>query len=75
MWGDIRLGFDEEQNLEYLEYNERQTKTRTGININNIRLQKPRMYATNSARCPVHIYKEYSDKRPDGFSGEIHHSV
>ena len=39
MWGDIRLGFDLDENAEYLENNERQTKTRTGININNIRLK------------------------------------
>ena len=71
MWGDVRLGYDDEQNCEYIEYKERQTKTRTGTDFSNIRLQKPRMYATATARCPIALYKAYSDKRPDGFSGKI----
>ena len=39
-------------NKEFTEYNERQSKTRTGENVNNIR--KPRMYATYN----VAIYKK-----------------
>jgi len=42
-WGDIKL--DSEVGLEFLEYNERQTKTRTGAGISQFR-QKPRMYQT-----------------------------
>jgi hypothetical protein len=52
MWGDINLCYDNELQSEYLEFNERQTKTRTGIDLNNIRFQKPRMYATGNDRCP-----------------------
>ena len=33
MRGDAQLGFDVELNPEYLAYNERQTKTRSGIDI------------------------------------------
>jgi hypothetical protein len=68
MWGDIKLGFDNELNCEYLEYNERQTKTRTGANPTNIRLQKPRMYATGTDRCPVKCIKLYAKHRPANFS-------
>jgi hypothetical protein len=32
-WGDIQLKKDETGELEYLEYTERQTKTRTGENV------------------------------------------
>lgn len=63
------MGYDYVQQREYLEFLERQTKTRTGININNIRQENPRMYATGDNRCPVATYKKYADKRPDGFSG------
>ena len=34
MWGDVELRYDSELNSRYLEYNERQTKTRNGIDIN-----------------------------------------
>ncbi|MEW8546437.1 MAG: DUF3504 domain-containing protein [Candidatus Thiodiazotropha sp.] len=68
MWGDIQLGYDTELNLEYLEYNERQTKTRTGVDTRNIRPEKPRMYATGTERCPIQVYKSYDSLRPENFS-------
>ena len=53
---------------EYLEYVERQTKTRTGEDPRNQRPIKPRMYANNDAtsidRNPVHVYKMCKEKRP-----------
>jgi len=65
------MGYDEEMHLEYLEYNERTTKTRTGADLRNVRHQKPRMYASpESDRCPVQAYKVFSDHRPAGFSGK-----
>ncbi|XP_053401130.1 uncharacterized protein LOC128557606 [Mercenaria mercenaria] len=70
MWGDVKLGFDSATGTEYLEYNERQTKTRTGIDPSNIRRQKPRMYATGTDRCPVETYKVYAKQRPENFSGD-----
>ena len=72
MWGDVKLCVDSELSCEYLEYNERQTKTRTGTDINNIRVQKPRMYATPGLdTCPVETYKVYASHRPENFSGII----
>ena len=53
---------------EYLEYNERQTKTRTGENIVDIRQIKPKMFATGDTRNTVESYKLYASKRPYGFS-------
>jgi len=68
-WGDITLQLDEELNTEYLEYNERQTKTRTGEDTRNIRDSKPRMYAVpHSPTCPVMMYKAYKAKRPENFN-------
>lgn len=67
--GDITLQLDEELNTEYLEYNERQTKTRTGVDTCNIRDRKLRMYADpHSPTCPVMMYKAYKAKRPENFN-------
>ena len=66
-WGDIVLKTDS-HGKEYLEYFERQTKTRTGDDPRNQRPIRPRMYANNDAissdRDPVHVYRMYKDKRP-----------
>ena len=35
--GEIRLHYDKELKLEYLEFNECQTKTRTGEDMRNLR--------------------------------------
>ena len=51
--GDFKLYFDDELKTEYIEFNERQTKTRTGIDLNNIRDKSPRMYANQGSTCPV----------------------
>ena len=62
-WGDIELKRDTNSNLDYVEFNERQTKTR------NVRDSKPRAYEipANKYRCPVGMYKEYRNRRPRGF--------
>ena len=70
-WVDIKLK-NSSDGTEYLEYNERQTKTRTGGNIVDIRKIKP-MFATGDARDPVESYKLYSSKRPYGFSSDDDH--
>ena len=66
-WGDIVLKTTSD-GKEYLEYFERQTKTRTGEDPRNQRPIKPRMYANNDAisidRDSVHVYKMYKEKRP-----------
>lgn len=51
---------------EYLEFNERQTKTRTGINPRDVRLFPPKMFSTDgSERDPVAVYKTFALKRPE----------
>jgi len=67
-WRDVTLKTDSE-GKKYLEYFERQTKTRTGEEPRNQRPIKPRMYANkanaiSADRNPVHVYKVYQDKRP-----------
>ena len=43
---------------EYLEFNERETKTRSGNDPLNIRA------VPNNEKCPVKAYKVYAEKRP-----------
>jgi hypothetical protein len=63
LWGDIKLHNSEEG--PYLEYNERETKTRTG-NSSHLRSFKPKMYPTEDPRrCPIEAYKKYSSNRPE----------
>ena len=65
-WGDLNLCYDSDLNQEYIDFNERQTKTRTGEDVSNTCKDKPRMYARpDSERCPVMLYKKYADKRPE----------
>ncbi|XP_061191553.1 uncharacterized protein LOC133199700 [Saccostrea echinata] len=68
-WRDIKLKVSS-HGTEYLEYNERQTKTRTGDNIVDIRQVKPKMFSSGDIRDPVQSYKLYSAKRPLGFSSD-----
>ena len=63
MWVDTVLGYDADIKKEFLELNERQTKTRTGTDLKNIRQQKPRMYATDGEECAIKTYKAYADLR------------
>ena len=64
MWDDIILRTDENEK-EFLEMNERQTKTRTGVDVRSTRVVRPRMYAVpGSERCPVELFKLYASKRP-----------
>lgn len=70
-WGDVTLNYDYELKIEYLQLNERQTKTRTGEDVKvKRRGGMPCMYAApdNVEQCPVHTYKVYADKRPSDFS-------
>lgn len=65
-WGDIRLKADE-NGEEYLEFNERETKTRTG-NSSHIRPFLPKIFPTpdqkGTPKDPVVAYKTYASKRP-----------
>ena len=65
-WGDIRLNTDSE-GKEFLTLCERQTKTRTGEDVRNVRSAPPRMYENREVeneRNPVFVYKFYAEKRP-----------
>ena len=64
-WGDIRLGSDEYG--EYITFTERTSKTRKGGVSTEARAFTPKAYANpeKPERCPVLLYKQYSDCRPD----------
>lgn len=63
-WGDITLKSDTFGH-EYLELvKERQTKTRTGADVNDVRKTNPKIFATNDENCPVKLYKLYASLRP-----------
>ncbi|KAK7110393.1 hypothetical protein V1264_014276 [Littorina saxatilis] len=65
-WGDIQLKTNA-NGRRYLEYNERATKTRTGVNVK--RDSNPRAKAFENeedpGRCPVQIYLKYAALRPE----------
>ena len=63
-WSDVKLCEDAKRN-EYLEYTERQTKTRSGIDTSNVRKVLPKMFSTGGERDPVAVYKIYREKRPE----------
>ena len=63
-WGDVKLCEDAKGN-EYLEYTERQTKTRSGVETSNVRKVLPKMFLTGSERDPVAVNKIYREKRPE----------
>ena len=63
-WGDVKLK-ETADSKEYLEFNERQTKTRTGSDCRDIRAMPPKMFATDgSEKDPIVVYKLYAKKRP-----------
>ena len=68
-WGDVKLCRDS-QGKEYLEYNERQTKTRTGADPSNVRKVIPKMFSTGVERDPLDVYKLYCEKRPQNMLGD-----
>lgn len=64
-WGDVKL-HKTANGVEYLEFNERQTKTRTGSDYGNVRAVPPKMFATDETeRDPVAVYKFFARKRPE----------
>ena len=63
-WGDVKL-HQTALGEDYLESNERQTKTRTGSDYRDVRTVPPKMFATDgSEKDPVADYKFFSEKRP-----------
>ena len=50
---------------EYLEFNERETKTRSGNDPRNVRAIAPKTFAMpNNQKCPVKAYKVYAESDP-----------
>lgn len=69
-WGDVQKKRAADGRV-FLEYNERQTKTRTGEDVTDIRQVAPKMFAVEgSERDPVKAYDIYSSKRPDDMKVE-----
>ncbi|XP_052788709.1 cholecystokinin receptor type A-like [Mya arenaria] len=66
--GDVELKTSS-SGLKYLALNERQTKTRTGSNITDVRDVTPKIFSIpeDIERCPVHAYKLYAVQRPIDF--------
>lgn len=63
-WGDVLLKKDND-GTEYLELNERLTKTRDGNKAAGSRAFHPKAFASeNKTRCPVEMFKEYAKRRP-----------
>ena len=64
-WGDIVLKLDENGD-EFLEFVERDTKTRKGDQSAGSRAFAPKIFKNeeNPDRCPVMFYKEYARRRP-----------
>ncbi|CAH3152537.1 unnamed protein product [Porites lobata] len=64
-WGDVKLK-ETADGKEYFEFNERQTKTRTGSDCRDIRAMPPKMFATDgSEKDSIVVYKLYAQKRPE----------
>ena len=60
-WGDVRL-CQTSTGQEYLEFNERETKTRSGNDPRNV---APKLFAVpKNEKCTVKAYKVYAEKRP-----------
>ena len=63
-WGDVKL-CQTSTGQEYLVFNERETKTRSGNDPRNVRAIARKMFAVpNNEKCPVKAYKVYAEKRP-----------
>ena len=63
-YGDFSIQSTED-NYRYIEFNERDTKTRTG-ETSAVRAFKPKMWSTplDPDKCPVRIFEKYLQKRP-----------
>ena len=63
-WGDVKL-CQTSTGKEYLQFNETETKTRSGNDPRNVRAIAPKMFAVpNNEKCPVNAYNVYAEKRP-----------
>lgn len=63
-WGDIKLKTND-HGREYIEYNERLTKTRTAEKTTEVRHFSPKQFAHDTLEtCPVYAYKIFAQHRP-----------
>ncbi|XP_048253243.1 uncharacterized protein LOC125381091 [Haliotis rufescens] len=69
--GDLKVKQDGNSD-DYVAFCERSTKTRGGADPNNIRQVEPKMWATkeNPERCPVRMFKKYTELRPTHYMKE-----
>lgn len=68
-WGDVELKTTS-SGEQYLEYSERATKTRTGVNSDS-RAFPPKMFEDKgNQRCPIQMYMLYAQKRPLNMKGD-----
>ena len=66
-WGDFRVVKDESgENIDFIEWNERSTKTRQGTEDENSRSFTPKMWPNldDPLKCPIVAFKLYESKRP-----------
>ncbi|XP_070560203.1 uncharacterized protein KIAA1958-like [Ptychodera flava] len=71
LWGDVALKKTVD-NIEYLEFNERENKTRSSGKVNEQpRAYPPKAFAVpdDPTRCPVFAYKQYALHRPPSHLG------
>lgn len=65
-WGDVQLKTDSD-GQRFLAFNERSTKTRTGVNVKKDAHESAIAYENTDDpnRCPVELYIKYESLRPD----------
>ena len=63
-WGDIQIQQDSEGREMLVWLCERSTKTRKGQENGHRRSFQPKIYATDTNRCPVKYYKLFESHRP-----------
>ena len=69
-WGDVQSQTSAD-GTEFLEYTERQTKTRTGAEPKDTRTVKPKMFSVpGSDRDPLRAFHLYAAKRPEQMNSE-----
>ena len=63
-WGDVQLTQDQDGREMLVWLAERGTKTRHGQEKGHQRAFQPKVFATNTERCPVKYYKKFKSHRP-----------
>ena len=69
-WGDVQLKTSAD-GVQFLEYTERQTKTRTGAKPKDTHTVKPKMFSLPSSdRDPEKAYHLFASKRPEQMNSD-----